>query len=104
LRSCYFCAWDLDVGVGVAVELFVQGETDGLDGDVGAAGLLEEGTAGKKVLLVFLGSSFVGLFTRSCVPEDARRDVAAAANGDHEVGLEVIEDLVGRLLAELMDL
>jgi hypothetical protein len=38
------------------------------------------------------------------VPEDARWNIAAAANGDHEVGLELIEDLVCCLLAQLVDL
>jgi hypothetical protein len=28
------------------------------------------------------------------VPEDASGDVASTADGDHEVGLELIEDLV----------
>lgn len=39
----YFCAGRFDVGVGGA-EGFVEGETDGLDGDVGGAGLFEEGS------------------------------------------------------------
>ena len=36
--------------------------------------------------------------------QDARRDVAAAANRDHEIRLEVIEDLGCCLLAQLVDL
>jgi hypothetical protein len=39
-----------------------------------------------------------------CIPQDARRDVASAANGDHEVGLKLIEDLLRRFLAELVNL
>lgn len=38
------------------------------------------------------------------IPQNARRDVASAANSDHEVGLELIKDLVSCLLAELVDL
>lgn len=38
------------------------------------------------------------------IPEDARGDVASAADGDHEVGLEVIEDLVRGFLAQLVHL
>lgn len=38
------------------------------------------------------------------VPQDARGDVATAADGDHEVGFEVIEDLVGGSLAQLVHL
>jgi hypothetical protein len=38
------------------------------------------------------------------VPEDTRRDVTTTANGDHKVRLELIEDLVCCLLAELVDL
>jgi hypothetical protein len=51
-----------------------------LDGDVGGPGLLEEGA------------------------QDAGGHVAAATNGDHEVGLEFIEDLVSCFLAQLVDL
>lgn len=63
-----------------AAEGLVERQADGLDGDVGAPGLLEEG------------------------PQDARGHVAPAADGDHEVGLEVVEDVGGGLLAELVDL
>lgn len=64
----------------VAAEGLVQRQADGLDGDVGAPGLLEEGA------------------------QDARGHVAPAADGDHEVGLEVVEDVGGGLLAEVVDL
>lgn len=63
-----------------AAEGLVERQADGLDGDVGAARLLEEG------------------------PQDAGGHVAPAADGDHEVGLEVVEDVGGGLLAELVDL
>ena len=69
LRPGDFGAGLLD-GVGSG-EGFVEGETDGLDGDVGAAGAFEEGA------------------------EDAGGDVAAAADGDHEVWLEGGEDVRG---------
>lgn len=72
------CAGDLDLGV--AAELFVEAEADGLDGDVGGTGLLEERA------------------------EDAGGDVAAAADGDDEVGLELVQELFGRLLAQLVHL
>ena len=42
--------------------------------------------------------------SEDCVPQNARGDVTPAADGDHEVRLEVIEDLVCRLLAELVNL
>lgn len=72
---------DLDLdGAGDLGEGLVEGEADGLDGDVGAVVALEEGA------------------------EDAGGDVAAAADGDHEVGLAGGEDLAGGLLAELVDL
>ena len=51
-----------------------------MDGDVGAAGAFEEGA------------------------EDAGGDVAAAADGDHEVGLEGGEDLGGGGLTQFVDL
>jgi hypothetical protein len=43
LRARYFCAGRFNVWVAGGAELFVQGEADGLDGDVGCAGFLEEG-------------------------------------------------------------
>jgi hypothetical protein len=44
LCACDFCAGGFDFRVGAGAELFVEGQTDGLDGDVGGAGLLEEGS------------------------------------------------------------
>jgi hypothetical protein len=78
LRARDFCARRFDFGI--RAERLVQREADGLDGDVGRPGLFEEGA------------------------EDARGDVAAAADGDHEVGLEVGEDLGGGFLAEFVHL
>lgn len=79
------CAGDLgDAGGGVAAlglgEGLVEGEADGLDRDVGASGLLEEGA------------------------QDTGGDVAAAADGDDQMGLEVVENLLRGVLAELVDL
>jgi hypothetical protein len=39
-----------------------------------------------------------------CVPEDASRDVASAADGDHQIRAKLIEDVLRRLLAELVHL
>lgn len=64
----------------VVAKRLVQGEPDGLDGDVGTAGLLEEGS------------------------QNSRGHVAAAADGDHELRLEVGQELGCRLLAELVHL
>lgn len=36
------------------------------------------------------------------LPEDASRDVTTAADGDHEVGFEVIEDTFGRCPTQLV--
>ena len=38
------------------------------------------------------------------VPENASGNITAAANGDHKVWLEVIEDALRGSLAELVDL
>jgi hypothetical protein len=70
------CAGDLFGRVGA--QCLVQRETDGLDGDVGAAGSLEEGA------------------------EDASGHVATAANGNDQVGFALAQDLLGRVLAELV--
>lgn len=61
-------------------QVLVQRQADSLDGDVGIAGPLEEGS------------------------QDARGDVASAADGDHQVRVEFIQDLVARVLAEFVDL
>ncbi len=61
-------------------EALVQREADGLDGDVGAALALEERA------------------------QDARGHVAAAADGDHQLRLEVGQQARGKLLAEAVDL
>ena len=70
----------LDFGVGRVGERLVQRQADGLDGDVGAAGLLEERA------------------------QDPRGHVAATADGHHQVGLEVGQDLGRDLLAQLVHL
>lgn len=77
-----FFAGDLDLGVcvGARAEFFVERETDGLNGDVRIAVAFEEGA------------------------QDARGNVAAATNGNYEVWLEVIEDLLCCSLAEFVDL
>lgn len=77
------CAGDLGAGLlddGIGWEGLVEGQADGLDGDVGRARKLQER------------------------PQDASGHVATAADRDDEMRLEVLEDLLGRLLAELVDL
>lgn len=66
------------LNLGIVSELLVQGQANGLDGDVGGAGLLEE---------------------RS---EDAGGNVTTTSDGNHELGLELREQLGSRLLAELV--
>lgn len=75
-----FGAGDFDFFVGRGGEFFVEGESDGLDGDVGRTRGFEEGA------------------------EDAGGDVAAAADGDDEVGFEGGENAGRGVLAEFMDL
>lgn len=69
-----------DVLVARVGQLFIQRQTDSLDGDVWAARLLKEG------------------------PQDARGDVTAASDCNHQVRLEVVEDLGRSLLAQLVHL
>lgn len=66
--------------LGILAEGLVQGQANGLDGNVGRPGPLEE---------------------RS---QDPGGNVAAAADGNHELGLELAQKTVGRLLAQLVDL
>lgn len=73
-------AGGLDIGIRLGAQGLVQREADGLDGDVGAAGLLEERA------------------------QDARGHVAAAADGNHQLRLEVGQDLGRGLLAQLVHL
>lgn len=73
-----------NLGTGLFNDIFaerlVEGETDGLDGDVGRAGALEERA------------------------QDTGGNVATAANGDHELGVEGLEDLGSDLLAQVVHL
>lgn len=74
-----------DLGAGllfdvVSRQALVEREADGLDRDVGRAGLLEER------------------------PQDACRHVATAADGDHELRLEPLQDRARGFLAELVHL
>lgn len=64
----------------VGSQLLVQGKTNGLDRNVGVAGFLEEGA------------------------EDTCRYVTATADSDHKLGLEVCEDVLGGLFAEVVHL
>lgn len=93
------CAGDLGTGdfLGVAAtEILVEGQADGLDGDVGITLALEERPARRvKSVQGPLLYSVVSLD----VPEDASGDVATAADGDHKVRVEGIQDLIGRGLA-----
>ena len=41
---------------------------------------------------------------RGSVPEDAGRNVTTTTNGDHEVGVKVLQDYVRGGLTELVDL
>ena len=41
---------------------------------------------------------------RASVPEDAGRNVTTTTNGDHEVGVKVLQDYVRGGLTELVDL
>ena len=67
------------LNLGIATELLVEGETNSLDGDVGRAGLLEEGS------------------------QDTGGDVATTADSDDQLGLE-LEELDGGLLAQVVHL
>lgn len=78
LGTCDVGGGGLDIGVGAQV--LVEGETDGLDRNVGVARLAKEGS------------------------EDTGWDVTATADGDHKVRLEVVEDLLSRCTAKLVDL
>jgi len=80
LCACDFGAGNLHLAIAVGTKLFIEREADGLDGDVGRARLLEEGA------------------------QDTGGDVAAAADGDHEVGGEIGEDARGGILTEFVDL
>lgn len=64
----------------VVAQGLVERQTDGLDGDVGRAGLLEEGS------------------------KDTSGNIATTADGDHQMRLEVGKQLLSRLLAQLVHL
>lgn len=60
LCARHFCAWGFDVRVGRVAELLVEGEADGLDGDVGVAGALEERAGGQVLVGGLEGFFFLG--------------------------------------------
>lgn len=64
----------------VCGELLVERQANGLDGNVGHAGLLEEGS------------------------QNTRGYIATTADGNHQLRLMVVEYVLSRLLTELMDL
>lgn len=73
-----------DLGTGllddIVTEGLVEGETDGLDGDVGRAGALEERA------------------------NDTGGDVATTADGDHQLGVECLENGRSDVLAHVVHL
>ena len=64
----------------IVAERLVERKADGLDGDVGRTGALEERA------------------------QDTGGNVATTANGDHELGVEGLEDLRSDLLAQVVHL
>lgn len=92
------CAGDLGTGdlLGITTaKILVERETDGLDGNVGVAGALEERSK---------RSAYARVWFIVDVPENASRDVTTTTDGDHQVGVEVLEDVLGRGLAQFVDL
>ena len=96
------CAGDFGTRLldGVGAEGLIEGEADGLDGNVGRPRLLQERSEQEQSA----ATSTVGVDGDEHTPENARRDVTATANGDHELRLEVIQDALGRVLAQLVHL
>lgn len=66
--------------LGLLAEGLVERETDGLDGNVGRAGPLEEGS------------------------QDTGGNVTAATDGNYKLRLELAQKTIGRLLAQLVHL
>jgi len=75
-----FGPWLFDVGVVGCGQLLVERQAYGLDGNIGVSGALEE---------------------RS---QNACRNIAAAANGDHQLGVDFLKELGCSFLAQLVDL
>jgi hypothetical protein len=89
-------------------ELLVQRQAYGLDGDVGAAGLLQKRAARRptaSALAICAGSPQKrgDAGTRNA-PKDAGGDIATAADGDDKVWSEGVENLGSRSLTQLVDL
>lgn len=101
------CAGDLGAGrfrriVGrFGRERLVEREADGLNRNIGCAGAFEKRAVFRDCL-----AGCRDWWTRGglWVPENARRHVATAADGDHELGVEFIEDALGGILTLLVDL
>ena len=68
-----------------------------MNGNVGASGTFQKRSPPSSALALVCSTGGV-------LPKNPCRDVAAAADGDHKVGLKVTEDPLCRRLAELVDL
>ncbi len=93
-----------------AAEILVEGQTDGLDGDVGVTGTLEERSIRERMLALWI-STAAGLCACAQdsssghdIPENAGRNVTTTTDSDHEVRVELLEDGVSRLLAQVVHL
>jgi hypothetical protein len=99
LGACDLCANLFD---GVSTKLFVEGETDGLDRNVGMAGLFE-----KRAIDTLLVKSFSWTCCETAcmdVPKDSSWDVSSSTDGYDEVWTQVIEDLSSGSLAHFVHL
>lgn len=82
-------------------EGFVQGETDGLDRNVGRVGSFEKGSGGRRWRRSAAGRT-VEKRPSWGAPKYAGRNVTAAADGNYKVRLEVIENAIRGRLAQFM--
>ena len=70
LRARHLCAGDFD---GVGAEGFVEGEADGLDGDIGGASALEEGSVQRRQYVHMCEVGERGVRTSECARGRSRR-------------------------------
>ena len=89
-----------------ATEILVKRQADSLDGDIGVAGALQERPVEARSLdLMFSwqnrgGNPMVAYY----IPKNAGRNIATTADSNHQIGVEILQDGVCRLLAKFMHL
>lgn len=106
LGTCNFCSWCFNrlAWVTARGEGFVKGQTDGLDWDIRRGWAFEEGAVCCQRYCVCTERQ-KGSYRVICkLPEYPGWNISSSSDGDHEIGMKDIEDMLRGCLAEFVDL